>query len=78
MVLFFNKEVAHANSAWLVLAMPNAAHDESMGRVFGLYAIVQYPSSMLSAMRFTGDEHEDALREMPAKSAAVVCSGGGR
>jgi len=78
MVLFFNKEVAHANSAWLVLAMPNAAYDESLGRMFGLYAIVQHPSPLLPAMRFTGDEHEDALREMPATPAAMVRSGGGR
>ena len=78
MVLFFNKEVAHANSAWLVLAMPNAAYDESLGRMFGLYAIVQHPSPLLPAMRFTGDEYEDALREMPATPAAVVCAGSGR
>ena len=78
MVLFFNKEVAHANSAWLVLAMPNAAYDESLGRMFGLYAIVQHPSPLLPAMRFTGDEYEDALREMPATPTAVVRAGGGR
>jgi hypothetical protein len=33
---FFHKEDRYANSAWLVLAMPDAADAEPMGDLFGL------------------------------------------
>ncbi|GAB7472279.1 hypothetical protein OUHCRE20_29200 [Enterobacter hormaechei subsp. steigerwaltii] len=69
-------EVAYANSARLVLAMPNATCDERVGRLFRLYASTGLPEG-LSAMRLACRKPDAPLRPLPEKSAAVERAGGG-
>jgi ComF family protein len=49
----FFKEVAHANSAWLVLAMPNATCPEPMGDLLSVYARAHAPCLRVPTVRFT-------------------------
>jgi hypothetical protein len=69
-------EVAHANSAWLVLAMQNAACPQRVGRLFRLHAFAGKAYHYLPAMWFTGGEPRFALRPLPEKIPAVERAGG--
>lgn len=60
-------EVAYANSARLVLAMPNATCDERVGRLFRLHASAGLPEG-LSAMRLACRQPDASLRPMPEKA----------
>ncbi|GHM22807.1 hypothetical protein EBZU44_13510 [Enterobacter cloacae] len=69
-------EVAYANSARLVLAMPNATCAERVGRLFRLHGSAGLPEG-LSAMRLACRKPDASLWSMPEKSAAVERAGGG-
>lgn len=60
-------EVAYANSARLVLAMPNATCDERVGRLFRLHASAGLPEG-LSAMRLACRKPDAPLRPLPEKA----------
>ena len=70
-------EVAHANSTWVVLAMPNAAGTQQVGHLLRLYAIAAMAYRDLSTMWFTGHKSLFALRPVPEKIPAVERAGGG-
>ena len=70
-------EVAYANSARFVLAMPNATCDERVGRLFRLHASAGLPEG-LSAMRLACRKARSPPRgRCLKKSAAVERAGGG-
>lgn len=70
-------EVAYANSARLVLAMPNAACAEHVGSLFCLHAFAGKQHHNVSTVRFTGVQPTVSLRSLPEKTTAVERSGGG-
>ena len=70
-------EVAHANSTRLVLAMPNAAGAQRVGRLLRLHAIAAMAYRDLSTMWFTGHKSLFALWPVPEKIPAVERAGGG-
>ncbi len=70
-------EVAHANSTWVVLAMPNAAGTRRVGHLLRLYAIAAMAYRDLPTMWFTGHESRFALWPLPEKVPAVERDGGG-
>ncbi|BCU53719.1 hypothetical protein ENKO_03130 [Enterobacter kobei] len=72
-----NREGIYAISAWLMLAMPNAAGTRRMGYLFGVQSRAVYHADRLPAMWFAGGPDHATVRPLPAKTAAVAATGDG-
>lgn len=61
-------EVAHVNSAWLVLAMPDAACPQRMGRLLRLHPLAEKAGDDVSAVWAKCHRARRSLRPLPEKA----------
>jgi hypothetical protein len=72
--LLSHKEVPHANSAGIVLAMPDAINAQPLGGLFALYAKPATARKSLPFVRFTRRLRTASLRALFTPRAALAAA----